>query len=189
MSIATKLITAEEFDETDFKLAIELVRGEIVSLYGEDGRKRPGLVHGGVCANVGCSIGVWARESEFGFCTLMNGWIPTTDDPDSVRTADTTYYRMEKFPEGALPEAPTDIVPDLCVEVLSQFDDPVEMEAKAEEYLAAGVEEVWLVDPKLRAVSVKRSDSPTLQFNGDATITSRVLPGYSAPIASFFEGI
>ena len=96
---------------------------------------------------------------------------------------------MERLPDGKLPGAPTDIVPDLCVEVLSPSNRLRDIREKAEEYLTAGIEEVWIVDPRKRTVEVVRRDQPLRMLCYDDELTSSVLPGFAVKVSEFFEDV
>jgi Uma2 family endonuclease len=189
MSSTTTLITAEEYSRMHFAVPTELVRGEVVYPYGEDGMTRPGPDHGGVCGAIDFAIRSWALRTGGGRSCTNDSWITTQRGPDSVRGADVAYFRMNKLPGGRLPGAPTNIVPDLCIEVLSPSNGPREIHEKADEYLAAGIEEVWIVDPRKRNVEVVRRDSPVRQFGERDELTSSVLPGFSVQVSEFFEDV
>ncbi len=189
MSTTIALITADDYSRMHFDVPTELVRGEIVFPHGEDGMTRPGHNHGGVCLCVGFHLKGWARRSGLGKVSSNDSWISTTRSPDSVRGADVAYIRMEHLPGGKLPGAPTDVVPDLCVEVLSPSNRLRDIEAKADEYLIAGVEEVWIVDPRKRSVQVLRLDQPPRQWGGDEELTSSVLPEFKVTVSEFFEDV
>ncbi|REJ90613.1 MAG: Uma2 family endonuclease, partial [Planctomycetota bacterium] len=96
-----------------------------------------------------------------------------------------------RLPDGKVPndEQKSDYFPDLCVEVLSPSNRPKEVAEKQGEYLAAGAEEVWIVDPASRRVDIVRSDGKGRGFGESEQITSEVLPGFSANVADFFEGV
>jgi Uma2 family endonuclease len=77
----------------------------------------------------------------------------------------------------------------LCVEVLSPSNTNKVIREKRDEYLAAGAEEMWVVDPDKRIVEIHRAGSRTRRVGESEQITSAVLPGFSANVVDFFEGI
>jgi Uma2 family endonuclease len=189
MSTGTALITAEEFAELRFDYDVELVRGEVVRLYGEDYMTRPSQAHGGVCLNVALAIGTWARQTGLGRATTNDSWITTTRSPDSVRGADVAYFRMERLPDGKLPRAPSDIMPNLCVEVLSPSNTRKRVREKLSEYLAAGAEEVWVLDPDARTLVVHRPETKPQLYSESDLLQTQVMPGFEIAVSEFFEGI
>lgn len=67
-------------------------------------------------------------------------------------------------------------------------DLDLEVEEKVEEYLAAGVELVWVVRPPLRSIRVHRADGTVATLHsGDSLEGESVLPGFSCPVADLFK--
>lgn len=168
MSPATKPITAEEFMQMHFDVPVELVRGEIVSLYGKNGMTRPGWTHGIVQANVTSELRTWNRRTRAGK-VVGDAGVVTERDPDTVRGPDA--------------------VPNLCVEICSPRKTWKEIHRKIDEYFERGNDEVWVVHPQKRTVEVFRSDEPPVTLDATQTIESRELPGFSCPVEVFFEDI
>lgn len=91
--------------------------------------------------------------------------------------------KRNKIPQGHIP-----IPPDLAVEVISPNDIYQDVEAKAEEYLDAGVRLVWVLNPNNRTVRVFSTEnrlSIQLGPNDDLSGGS-VLPGFTCRIADLF---
>ena len=66
-----------------------------------------------------------------------------------VRIPDVAFVSWDRLPNRRVPSDPIPAVaPDLAVEVLSAGNTPGEMARKRQEYFAAGVRLVWLVDPR-----------------------------------------
>ena len=193
MSTNTALITADEFARMEFpdNDPVELVRGRIVHLWGEDGMVRPGPRHGAVCVNIAAIIRDWARSTGAGRTVSNDSWTQTEFDPDTVRGPDVAFYRMENLPEGKVPDddQKSDYFPDLCIEVLSPSNTKKVIREKRDEYLSAGAEEMWVVDPEKRIVEIHRAGSRERLVGESEQVTSAVLPGFSAKVADFFEGI
>lgn len=71
----------------------------------------------------------------------------------------------------------------LIAEVASPEDSGEELFAKAQEYLASGCLEVWLLFPEARLVFVNAGNNWQL-FNGDEVVkTQRVLTGFSVAVS------
>lgn len=81
-----------------------------------------------------------------------------------------------------------ELVPDLVVEVISPSERPGQITTKLFTYLDAGVRIVWLVDPEAQTVTVHAAgESPRTLTTDDEINGGDVLPGFSVPIAAFFE--
>ena len=76
-------------------------------------------------------------------------------------------------------------IPLLAVEVLSPSTRKRDRDVKTRHLLAAGVEEVWLVDPEGASLEVHRGDGVE-KARGATTIASRALPGFSLTPATLF---
>jgi Uma2 family endonuclease len=79
--------------------------------------------------------------------------------------------------------------PDLTIEVLSKSTGALDLTKKREIYRRAGVPEYWAVDPASRSVTLYRlqEQSAPRTLLEEATMTSVLLPGFSSPVAAFFE--
>jgi Uma2 family endonuclease len=71
--------------------------------------------------------------------------------------------------------------------VLSPNDLATDLIAKLEDYHAAGVPLLWVVDPATRTVRVERSDGTAQRLDPHATLDGGdVLPGFFVPVADIF---
>ncbi len=79
-------------------------------------------------------------------------------------------------------------VPTLVVEVLSPTDRVAEVNAKLDNYLAAGVPMIWVVDPFKETIVVHRPDREPQMFTKlDELSGSEVLPGFSVAVKDIFN--
>lgn len=77
--------------------------------------------------------------------------------------------------------------PPLIAEIASPADSAEDLFAKANEYLASGCEEVWLVLPENQKVFIVMSEQ-TLVFSNNALIaTQKVLIGFSIAVKDLFS--
>jgi len=109
--------------------------------------------------------------------------------PGLVRIPDVAFVRWESIPGGQVPKDPIpDLAPDLAVEVLSRSNTPQEMKRKRNEYFAAGVRVVWMIDPEARAVSVFTAPAESKQLTSADTLTGApVLTDFSLPLSELFN--
>ena len=96
------------------------------------------------------------------------------------------------FPEGAagLDTDETTLFdgpPILAVEILSPSDVTRKTQAKVQDYLAAGVKLVWLIDPTFRTVTVYQPHADPEMFAGDEELSGDPhLPGLRIRVSSLF---
>jgi Uma2 family endonuclease len=105
------------------------------------------------------------------------------------RRPDVVFIPFSKWTRGIRPPQTNawDILPDLCIEVVSPNDNADEVETKVEEYLAAGVPTVWVVYPRHERVYVYDSPAQIRRFRKSDTLDGgTVLPGFQLPLAELF---
>lgn len=110
------------------------------------------------------------------------------DAPGKVRRPDTSFIRFGRLPDDRLPKGHILIAPNLAVEVASPNDLVYEIDEKVEEYLAAGVELVWVVNPATHTVRVYHPDRPGVMLREKDELTGDdVLPGFRCQVAELFR--
>lgn len=182
MSATTQTMTAEEL----LKLPRGQFRYELVN--GELRQMSPaGQNHGKIAARLTIALGRHVEENDLGEVFAAETGFKLREKPDTVRGPDVGFVaraRAEKVGEskGYFPGAP-----DLAVEVLSPDDTVREVEEKVAEWLEYGTRLVWVVSPKLHAVTVYRSltDIQTLTEN-DTLDGEVVIPGFSYSVSKLF---
>ena len=111
------------------------------------------------------------------------------DEAGKVRRADTAFHRLGRLTsEQALIEGHCTVVPDLVVEVVSPNDLAYEVNEKRIEWLAAGAQLVWVIDPLQQTIHTYRADGTVGLFARADTLTGDpVLPEFRVPVADLFR--
>ena len=178
-----KLLTAEEFLELPAPQdgsKQELVRGEVTSVAS------PGFEHGEVQGNVYFAIKSFLKVQPLGRVVIETG-MRTLTGPDSVRGPDISYYSRARVPLGVRIVRYHDQPPDLCVEIVSPGNTRKELRRKVQEYFAAGVRQLWIVDPEERSVTILDGPTTGRTLYDDAILEGGdVLPGFTCRVADFF---
>ena len=104
----------------------------------------------------------WLRnfldKNPLGVATGPDGMTRLFDD--TVRSPDVAFFAWDRLPNRRIPAEPVpEIVPNFVIEVLSPGNTYSEMSRKRREYFHAGVQLLWMVDPRDRTVTVYRSSS------------------------------
>lgn len=174
---STHYMTVEEFARLpDDGSRMELVRGKVV-------REPPaGFEHGRRAGSVGIVLGRFVRKHGLGTVLAAETGFILREDPPTVRAADAAFVRAERIPaEPVIGFAP--FAPDLAVEVLSPSNTLAEVQEKVLDYLDAGTEEVWIVDPAGRTLTVYRSRSEIrMLVEGDVLDGGQLLPGFRVTV-------
>lgn len=109
-------------------------------------------------------------------------------DPPTLVGIDVCYVSSEVVSRNTEDTTLIDGPPVLAVEILSPSDRQDEIASKVDEYLAAGVALVWIVDPHFRTVVAYRPEQPPRMFAGEDEISADpYLPGFRANVARFFQ--
>ena len=106
--------------------------------------------HGRLAMRMGRALADFVDRCELGEVFAAETGFVLSRDPNTVRAPDVAFVRTGReigdgFIEGA---------PDLAVEVLSPGDRPGSVREKVAEWLDAGTEAVWVVDPRARTVTI-----------------------------------
>ena len=110
------------------------------------------------------------------------------DAPKKVRKADTSFIRLDRLTlaefnqDGHCP-----IAPDLSVEVVSPNDVKYDVDRKVGEFLNAGTQLVWVVNPDAKTVEIHRADGTGIILHENDQLSGEdVLPGFSCRVGDLF---
>ena len=180
--VTSKLMTIEKYAKLpDDGWRYELERGEL--------RRMPagGMRHGGIGAKLARRLGDFVEDGDLGLVMVETGFIFEIDPP-TLKAPDVAFVRAERLPPPEALLLFSHVVPDLAIEVVSPNDEPAEVAAKAEFYLAHGVPLVWVADPAPRTVAVHRpGQEPRVLGVGDTLEGQEVVPGFRLPVADIFR--
>ena len=122
------------------------------------------------------------------------GWVVGNDpgfrcyphDANQVRKPDIAFVSFERLPGGRAPTGYCVAVPNLVVEVMSPHDVGYDLDAKVSEYLAAGVDCVWVVEPNTRRVRVYYPDRGIILSENDELSGDPIIPGFRCSLKELF---
>jgi Uma2 family endonuclease len=168
---------------------LELVRGQLLV------REPAGMRHGDIGTRLAhrllCHL---ERERDAGDHSPLRGTVLGPDTgfvieraPDTVRAPDVAFVLAGRLPDP-LPDGFGDLAPDLVVEVRSPNDRPGPLLAKVGEYLAAGTQLVWVIDPAHTCVTIYRADGTVAALGINETVSGEeLLPGFSVSVRDVFS--
>ncbi len=158
----------------------ELVRGRLVV------REPAGWRHGAVTMNLTIRLAQHVDLTGAGQLLAAETGFTLARDPDTVRAPDIAFVRRERLPSDTVGFA--ELAPDLVVEVLSPDDRPGETLAKIGDWLEAGAQRVWVIDPERRIARVYRPDGTETIIEATGAIQGEeVLPGFSCTLAAILS--
>lgn len=106
------------------------------------------------------------------------------------RKPDVVFMRMDRLPNGEIPDGDLYVAPDLVVEVLFPGNSGLELDEKLDEYLAAGIPLVWIVNPDIQTIRLYRADGTTNVYRaGDVIEGEAVLPNFKLVVKDIFPHV
>ena len=168
---------------------VELVRGHLVV------REPSSFHHGDIVLRLAIALGNHlAREQQAMGWEKTRGRLATADPgfalarrPDTVRAPDIAYVSRERHPEP-MPKGFPEFAPDLAVEVRSPTDRSGAVLTKVGDWLSAGAELVWVVDPSREEAVVYRADGGVLVLRSHVELDGEaLLPGFRLSLAELFK--
>ncbi len=180
---ATTLLTSdqflampEEFDQHGNRIKDELIGGEVVRM------PQPSYFHDRIKNRINRLLILYLHaNSQLPFDAVVEIGAQVSDydtfvpDVAIVRTGEQPL--SSRIYRGA---------PELAIEVVSPSDTAKHLKRKVDAYLEAGAKSVWIVYPEARSVMVHTSDS-VRELKAKQSIEDPLLPGFSSPVAAFFE--
>jgi Uma2 family endonuclease len=139
----------------------ELVAGQVIELVP------PGLRHGYLASELAGRLREHVRARGLGIVAVEVGFI-LSDDPPTVRAPDVAFLSGERVP-SPMSTRFFHGAPDLAVEVLSPDDRPSDTASKIGEYLRAGTQAVWILDPETEALIV-HTKAGSVRFGRDEVL-------------------
>jgi Uma2 family endonuclease len=165
-----------QYDQWGNRIRDELIAGEIVV------KPMPDIRHSIVQGEIGTRLIVFLDANphlQLGCLFGLGTQIGELDAfaPDVCITNRNRLAEPVEFFQGAL---------ELAIEVISDTDTAQHMKRKVDVYLQRGSESVWIVFPEARSVQIYTRDS-LRELKAEQVITDPLLPGFSSPVAAFFE--
>jgi len=169
-------ITLEEFLANDYD-SYEYAKGELVPM------SFPTMVHGEISSNIVILLGNHIRQHQLGRIYTAETKFQIGE---SGRKPDVAFVSQERLPENRHQASP--IPPDLAIEVVSPTDTVYNVLEKVLEYLDAGTQMVWVIEPIIKTVTVYRSRSDIKIFTQNDILTGEeVIEGFQCAVAEIFE--
>jgi Uma2 family endonuclease len=180
----TTLVTADGLlaMPTGMGKRYELVAGELRVMLPAGWR------HGKIAIRVGARLAAHVEQYNLGLVFGAETGFRLASDPDTVRAPDISFVAKRNLPEQEPNDGFWPGAPDLAVEVLSPGDRTGEVDEKIDAWLGAGCAAVWIVNPKLKTVTIYRSGTDVQsKAAGDILQGDPVVPGFSCAIDDLFR--
>jgi Uma2 family endonuclease len=157
----------------------ELLRGNLLMM------SPTGVPHAIVHTRITGSLWTQCDQRKLGR-TLIEAGLILSRSPDSLLAPDAMFFPADREIRLS-PEGWAETMPRLVVEIRSKNDTLRELVEKAQLYVSAGVELVWIADPQRRIVTVYRLGAEPGELNlSDVLADDAMLPGFRLPLVELF---
>ena len=182
-TLGTEPITADQLLEMYGKgMRGELIRGVFCPTMAT------GVKHGEIVVNLVGYLREVVRPNRLGRMMASDSGVKIESNPDTVREPDIAYFSRERLPLDADVPGYAEIAPDLVVEVVSPSDSVREIAGKANMWINAGVQLVWVLWPETQMIEIYRPGQPVVTLAESDTLTAEdVLPQFSVPVSDIFN--
>lgn len=172
-------VVAEAEVVIDSEKEYEIVNGQ------PEEKEMGSALHSGVGTRLIIRLGGFAEINKLG---AVYGPDATFQVGRNERLPDVSFISTARLPQEGEPSTKWMLVPDLAVEIVSPNDLYTKVTSKIREYLAAGVKEVWLIEPELRIITMYRSLTDfTVLAENDELICESLLPGFRLKLSELFH--
>ena len=173
--------------EAEHGARYELVNGALQDRSDLQGEGMPNAEHGAASARIVSELDAHVRSGGLGVVLVECGFV-LSDESSTVRIPDVSFVARTQLPGNGLPSGHFHGGPDLAVEVVSPSDKAGELAVKIADYLAAGTQQVWIVEPNTRTVTVYQPGGAARVYGADDTLNGGdLLPGLALPVGDLFE--
>jgi Uma2 family endonuclease len=181
MSTTSPIVSAQDlFALPEDGRRYELVRGELRTM------TPAGSGHGALGADLLLRLGRPVVDQQLGRLFNADTGFLIARSPDTVRSPDLAFVSnarlIDPLPEGFYPGPP-----DLAVEIVSPSDRTIAVDEKVQDWLRAGCQEVWIVRPRQRQVSVHRLGEDPRVLDATDILATPQLPGFSCGVAELMD--
>lgn len=181
MAVPATALTLEQFlSIADRKPYCELVDGKAVPK-----SMSPKYFHSALQVAILEVLKTWAGKRgrvlpEFGVVLKRNGrdWVPIPD---------VAFISYDRLPREWKRNEACPVPPDLVVEIVSPDQTLKTLERKAGDYLAAGVDRVWVVEPEGRTVAVFAPDGGKRVLTGTESLGDDRFPDLKTTPKRIFQ--
>jgi Uma2 family endonuclease len=155
-------------------------KGELIIMSpvgGESGNREADLI---------IDLGIWNRQTGLGFTFSSSTIFKLPNGAD--RSPDAAWIQRERWqaltPEQRRKFPP--IAPDFVIELRSATDDLEMLRSKMQEYMDAGVQLAWLINPQQQQVEIYRQNQDVEVRNLPTQLSGEdILPGFRLSLSCY----
>ncbi len=139
-----------------------------------------GILRALIAGRIAGLLSGFIRQRKLGEILTAEPGFKLSLTPETLRVPDVSFMRLDKFLQIKNLNKFYLGAPNLAVEVISPSETFQDVQEKIEDYLASGVEMIWIVRPKQTTITVYRPQHElTVLRIGDALDGADVIPGFT----------
>jgi Uma2 family endonuclease len=162
-------------------VSFELHHGRLVAV------SPPGATHGSLQCRIATALATQGERKGLGNAYTEVA-VVLDRAPDHVVGADAAFIAQCSLPARESPEGYLVTIPELIVEIRSKNNTTTEIATKVADYLKAGVQLVWVIDPESDTVTEHRPNAKPKAFQkADSLSCDDIIPGFRLAIADLFR--
>jgi Uma2 family endonuclease len=146
-------------------------------------KEMPGGIHGLIASRLDRRLGRFVEDQQLGETFVETIFQIGRNE----RVPDLAFVASERIPTEGVPFGKWHIPPDIAIEVISPNDSFYEVQRKVGDYLAAGVKQVWQVNPEDKTIIIYRSRTNIIAFPDDELTCEDLLPGFRLSLRDIFK--
>jgi Uma2 family endonuclease len=155
----------------------EYVKGEMVEKKAFNAKKS------GIAGRMAGNLGIYLKEKTIGRIYISAHFQIGEDK----RIPDVAFVESAKIPATGEPQQFWDFAPDLAIEIVSPTDFYQNVLIKIDDYFAAKVKQVWLINPEKETLTIYFSPKETKVLSKSDTLTcEEILPKFSLKLSEIF---
>ncbi len=171
-TVTRKPWTAEELSRLPEGWRYEIDEGELVIM------APAGWRHNRTVSRIARLLGNFVEAHRVGEVITNELGLLLRKSPQVLRAPDIAYFTPEQVRRIGNMEGFPDVLPALAIEVYDRSEP--DLTRKVQQYLAAGVKAVWVVDLETRSLARHVPGEPPRSYSSpDATIEEPLLPGFT----------
>lgn len=183
MSLSKTKFTLQEFlDLPESGDRAELINGAIIP------KLSPKYKHSSIQGRLFRFLDDWCNEQQCGRACPEWAVVLQRRGQDWVPVPDLTYISYRKLPSEWEEDEPCPVPPELVIEIISPSQSFGQLTQKATDYLLAGIDRIWVVEPRSRSVTIFRTGELPQTIWDDGTISDALLPELAIAVADLFAG-
>jgi len=161
----------------------ELVRGDLLMM------SPASPVQGRYAERLSRALGQYVEDHDLGEVYTAEPGFELAAEPEKiVRAPDVAFVRKERIPPADQQAGFWPLAPDLAVEIISPSETAASVQAKVQDYLAAGTQLIWLVYPDSTVVVEYQPPAQIRQYGREDSLEGgTVIPGFQYALARLFR--